>query len=205
VQYLRLCKDLVQSLSSGSEENVILLVSLLWLVCEIVGGKILPRLRGEGSVKARGDSGSRLIIMFSILLSIAIASYFGKNGVTPLPDVFFYAGIVLMLAGIVFRQYSIWVLGRFFSTSVRILSDHRMVTNGPYHFIRHPSYTGALLTFVGLGLASRTLGGTTLIVALFGLVYGYRIDVEEKALKTEFGQAYVDYAKKTKRLIPFVL
>ena len=182
-----------------------MLVSLLWLGCEIVGGKILPRLRGEGSVKARSDSGSRLIIMFSILLSIAIASYFGKNGVTPVPDVFFYAGIVLMLARIVFRQYSIWVLGRFFSTTVRILSDHRMVTNGPYHFIRHPSYTGALLTFVGLGLASRTWEGTFLIVALFGLVYGYRIDVEEKALKTEFGQAYIDYVEKTKRLIPFLL
>jgi len=196
---------LLQSLS-GSEESVILLVSLLWLACEIIGGKILPRLRG-GSVKAKatGDSGSRLIIMFSILLSIAIASYFGKNGVTPLPDVFFYAGVVLMLAGIVFRQYSIWVLGRFFSTTVRIVTDHRMVTNGPYHFIRHPSYSGALLTFVGLGLASRTWGGTFLIVALFGLVYGYRIDVEEKALKTEFGQAYIDYVKKTKRLIPFLL
>ena len=110
-----------------------------------------------------------------------------------------------MLAGITFRQYSIWVLGRFFSTTVRILSDHRMVTNGPYHFIRHPSYTGALLTFVGLGLASRTLEGTTLIVVLFVLVYSYRIGVEERALKTEFGQAYVDYAKRTKRLIPFLL
>ena len=181
-------------------------MSLLWLACEIIGGKILPRLRGASvKAKATGDSGSRLIIMFSILLSIAIASYFGKNGVLPLPDVFFYAGIVLMLAGIVFRQYSIWILGRFFSTTVRIVTDHRMVTNGPYHFIRHPSYSGALLTFVGLGLASRTWGGTFLIVALFGLVYGYRIDVEEKALKTEFGQAYIDYVKKTKRLIPFLL
>jgi len=194
-----------QSSIIGSEESVILLVSLLWLVCEIVGGKILPRLRGGGTVKAGGDSGTRLIIMLSIFVSIATASYFGKNEITPLPDAFFYAGIVLMLAGIVFRQYSIWVLGRFFSTSVRILSDHRIVTNGPYQFIRHPSYTGALLTFVGLGLASRTWGGTLVIVALFGLVYGYRIEIEEKALKTEFGQSYVDYAKKTKRLIPFLL
>jgi len=122
-----------------------------------------------------------------------------------LPDAFFYAGIVLMLVGIVFRQWAIWVLGRFFSTSVRILSDHRIVTNGPYQFIRHPSYTGALLTFVGLGLASRTWGGTLVIVALFGLVYGYRIEVEERALRAEFGQEYVSYAKRTKRLIPFLL
>jgi protein-S-isoprenylcysteine O-methyltransferase Ste14 len=55
------------------------------------------------------------------------------------------------------------------------------------------------------GLALRTWVGTLVIVALFGLVYSYRISVEEKALKAEFGQEYVDYAKKTKRLIPFIL
>ena len=182
-----------------------MLVSLLWLVCEIVGGKILPCLRGGGTVKAGGDSRSRLIIMLSIFVSVAIAFSFGKNGITPLPDAFFYAGIVLMLAGIVFRQWAIWVLGRFFSTTVRILSDHRMVTNGPYRFIRHPSYTGALLTLVGLGLASRTWGGTLVILTLFGLVYGYRIGIEEKALRAEFGQQYISYAKRSKRLIPFLL
>jgi len=141
----------------------------------------------------------------SIFVSIAIASFFGTNGVTPLPEAFFYLGIVLMLAGIAFRQWSIWVLGRFFSTTVRILSDHRIVTNGPYRLIRHPSYTGALLTLVGLGLGSRTWAGTLIILVLFGIVYNYRISVEEKALRREFGQEYVDYAKKTKRLIPFLL
>jgi hypothetical protein len=89
---------------AGSEERIILLVSLLWLVCEIVGGKILPRLRGGGTVKAGDDSGSRLIIVLSIFVSAAIAFYFGKNGITPLPGAFFYAGMVLMSVGIVFRQ-----------------------------------------------------------------------------------------------------
>jgi len=63
----------------------------------------------------------------------------------------------------------------------------------------------ALLTLVGLGLSSRTWGGTLVIVALFGLVYSYRISLEENVLKAEFGQEYIDYAKKTKRLIPFLL
>jgi protein-S-isoprenylcysteine O-methyltransferase Ste14 len=146
-----------------------------------------------------------MIIWLSIFGSITIALLFGTNGVTLLPEAFFYLGIVLMLGGIAFRQWAIWVLGRFFSTTVRILSDHRMVTNGPYHIIRHPTYTGSLLTLVGLGLASRTWGGTLVIVVLFGLVYNYRISVEEKALRAEFGQEYISYARKTKRLIPFLL
>jgi protein-S-isoprenylcysteine O-methyltransferase Ste14 len=189
----------------GPEETVILIVSLLWLFSEIVGGKIVPRLRGGGTVRARGDRGSRLIIWLSIFVSIAIASLLGTNGVTPLPEAFFYLGIVLMLAGIALRQWSIWVLGRFFSTTVRILSDHRIVTNGPYRVIRHPAYTGGLLTLMGLGLGSRTWAGTLIILVLFGIVYNYRISIEEKAMRKEFGQEYVDYAKKTKRLIPFLL
>ena len=193
-----------QYFTPGSEETVILIVSLLWGLSEIVGGKIIPRLRGGGTVKARGDRGSSVIIWLSIFVSIAIASLFGTNGVTLLPEPFFYLGIVLMLAGIAFRQWAIFVLGRFFSTTVRILSDHRIVTNGPYRVIRHPSYTGALLILVGLGLGSRTLAGTLIIVVLFGIVYNYRISVEEKALRAEFGQEYISYAKKTKRLIPFL-
>ena len=61
-----------------------------------------------------------------------------------------------------------------------------------------------LMTLLGLGLASRTWLGTIIIMVLFGLVIGYRINVEEKALKGEFGKDYLEYAKKTKRLIPFL-
>jgi len=122
-----------------------------------------------------------------------------------MPESFLYIGIGLMAVGIAFRQWAILVLGRFFSTTVRIVSDQKLVTRGPYHVVRHPSYTGALLILLGLGLGSRTWAGTMIILALFGLAYNYRINVEEKALKAELGQAYTDYAKKTKRLIPFVL
>jgi len=96
------------------------------------------------------------------------------------------------------------VLGRFFSTKVRIVSDHRIVMEGPYRFLRHPSYTGMLMILLGLGLASRTWLGTIIILALFSLVIGYRINVEENALRSEFGQEYLEYAKKTKRLFPFL-
>jgi len=179
-------------------------VCFVWVLSEVVGCYIIPRLRGRGEVKARSDKGSRLAIWLGLFVSITIAFNFGANGITPLPESFFIIGVVLMVVGIVFRQWAILVLGRFFSTRVTIMSGHRMVTNGPYRLIRHPAYTGSLLTIIGLGLAARTWTGTLIIVALSGLVYNYRINVEEKALKTEFGQEYVDYVAKTKRLIPFL-
>lgn len=187
-----------------SEESVILFLSWIWALSEIIGSYIIPRLRQKGKVKARSDRGSRLVIWLGIFVSIFLSDYFAKNTITPIPGFFFYVGIVLMLAGIVFRQWAIWVLGRFFSTRVRIVSDHRIVMKGPYRFLRHPSYTGMLMILLGLGLASRTWLGTIIILALFSLVIGYRINVEEKALKAEFGDEYREYAKKTKRLLPFL-
>jgi protein-S-isoprenylcysteine O-methyltransferase Ste14 len=187
-----------------SEESVILFISWIWALSEIIGSYIIPRLRQKGKVKARSDRGSRLVIWLGIFVSIFLSDYFAINNITPIPESFFYVGIVLMLAGIVFRQWAIWVLGRFFSTRVRIVSDHRIVMEGPYRFLRHPSYTGMLMILLGLGLASRTWLGTVIILALFSLVIGYRVSVEENALKAEFGQEYLEYAKKTKRLFPFL-
>jgi len=187
-----------------SEESVILLMSWIWALSEIVGSYIIPRLRQKGEVKTRSDRGSRLVIWLGIFIAIFLSDYFATHGVTPIPEPFFYVGIFLMMTGILFRQYSIWVLGRFFSTRVRIVSDHRIVKEGPYKYLRHPSYTGMLMILLGLGLASRTWLGTIIILALFSLVIGYRINVEEKTLRVEFGQEYVEYAKKTKRLVPIL-
>ena len=188
-----------------SEESVILFVCWVWGLSEIIGSYIIPRLRQKGEVKVRSDRGSRVAIWLGMFVAIFLTDYFAVRRITPLPEPFFYVGVVLMLTGIVFRQWAIRVLGRFFSTKVRIVSGHRIVMKGPYRFLRHPSYTGLLLILLGLGLASRTWLGTIIIVALFGLVMGYRIYVEENALKAEFGDEYVEYAKKTKRLLPCVL
>ena len=188
----------------GSEESVILLMSWIWALSEIVGSYIIPRLRQKGEVKTRSDRGSRLVIWLGIFIAILLSDYFATRGIAPIPEPFFYVGLFLMMTGILFRQYSIWVLGRFFSTKVRIVSDHRIVKEGPYKYLRHPSYTGMLMILLGLGLASRTWLGTIIILALFSLVIGYRINVEEKTLRVEFGQEYVEYAKKTKRLVPIL-
>ena len=188
-----------------SEESVILLMSWIWALSEIVGSYIIPRLRQKREVKTRSDRGSRIVIWVGMFIAIFISDYFATLGITPIPEPFFYVGLSLMAIGILFRQWAIWVLGRFFSTKVRIVSDHRIVMEGPYRYLRHPSYTGTLMILLGLGLASRTWLGTLIILALFSLVIGYRINVEENALEAEFGKEYIEYAKKTKRLFPFIL
>jgi protein-S-isoprenylcysteine O-methyltransferase Ste14 len=114
----------------------------------------------------------------------------------------FVVGLVLMAAGIVVRQWSILTLGRFFTIDVRVAPDQTVVDRGPYRWVRHPSYTGLVLFFVGLGLA---LGNwaSLLVLALLptaGLVV--RIRSEERALLGSLGDDYGRYAAGRRRLLP---
>jgi len=116
----------------------------------------------------------------------------------------FFAGITLMLAGLAFRFYAMWVLGRFFTYDVAVHAGQTIVEAGPYRYIRHPSYTGALITLVGLGLALGNWAAVLAILACMGAAYAYRISVEESALVAALGEPYKQYMRRTRRLVPFL-
>ena len=130
---------------------------------------------------------------------------FCEVGFCSLPDWVYYVGIVFMVAGTAFRQWSIAVLGRFFSGVIGVQNDQKVVEAGPYRLIRHPSYTGVLIFVVGMGLAVQSWAAILVEIAIFGVVYGYRIFVEEKVLINELGNSYVQYKKRTKRVIPRIV
>jgi len=189
---------------SSAAASLFSIVFLLWPLSEIVGGGIIPRMRRGRAKTQRADQGSVLLIFVSIAVSIAVAFSFASYGIAMLPSWAFYPGIILMAAGIALRQWSIAVLGRFFSAAVRIQQEHKVVEAGPYRYVRHPSYTGALIIFSGLGLALQSWGAVVVLVLIFAAVYGYRIRVEEEALISELGEAYIAYSRRTKKLIPYV-
>ena len=110
-----------------------------------------------------------------------------------------------MFLGVLVRQYAIAILGRFFSLTVQIAEDHMVVEKGPYRLIRHPSYTGILITFIGLGLAVQSWGAVLVLLLFFGISFGYRMRVEERTLLSGLGRDYASYMKRTKRLIPFLI
>ena len=116
----------------------------------------------------------------------------------------FFVGIALMLAGMAFRFYAMWVLGRFFTYDVAIQPDQTTVEAGPYRYIRHPSYTGALITLVGFGLALGNWAAVLAILVCMGTAYAYRISVEESALVAALGEPYKQYMRRTRRLVPFL-
>jgi protein-S-isoprenylcysteine O-methyltransferase Ste14 len=62
----------------------------------------------------------------------------------------FVVGLALMATGVLVRQWAIFVLGRFFTVDVRVHPNQTVVDRGPYRWVRHPSYSGLVLFFVGL-------------------------------------------------------
>ncbi len=114
------------------------------------------------------------------------------------------AGLGLCGAGLALRVWVRLSLGRFYSGKLQVKSGHRVVTSGPYRFVRHPGYDGLLLESLGVVVGfSSLLGG---LAWLFLLVPGfiYRIQVEEKLLVEEFGEQYQQYARRTMRLVPWI-
>ena len=188
-----------------TEAIIFQIVLSLWILSEIVGGTLIPFIRRGGVVLNRKDRGSGMFIFFIIFLSIITAIIFASASIAMLPTWFFYPGIVVMILGIIFRQWSIAVLGRFFSGTVSTQEGQKVVEKGPYKYIRHPSYTGALLILIGIGLALQSWGAVITLVLLFSLAYGYRIHIEENILISELGDPYIDYKKRTKRLIPYIV
>ena len=163
--------------------------------------------RDRGRIQTRSLGGGRwLIIAIAIGLTLAL----NMPAIAPTFDIqtkfttFFALGIVLIWAGILFRFWSIQTLGNLFSTKLVIQERHELIAKGPYKYLRNPSYSGALITFVGIGLGV----GNWLSVAallLMGMIgYAWRIGVEDKMLSAAFGQAYQEYKKRTWALVPFV-
>jgi protein-S-isoprenylcysteine O-methyltransferase len=78
------------------------------------------------------------------------------------------------------------------------------VRRGPYRLLRHPSYTGALLTVVGFGIGTGSLVPALVAIVPIVVAFLWRIRVEERMLADAFPDAWPTYARETRRLIPFL-
>lgn len=115
-----------------------------------------------------------------------------------------FSGAVLLLAGTIFRLYAIHVLGKYFSATVQIKSEHKIISSGPYQYLRHPSYTGAYIAMLGSAVFLHSITGILIFGIGMLIVYNARINTEEKTLTKEFGAFYTLYATRTYKMFPLV-
>jgi protein-S-isoprenylcysteine O-methyltransferase len=163
--------------------------------------------RAKASRSRSVDRGSLRMLWLVIFVSVSLA-YWLAIAVPSLrfgpPSLCVGFGSALVIAGLTVRWYAILYLGRFFTVDVAIASDHRLVDSGPYRFVRHPSYTGALMAFLGLGLCLCNWASVAVIVLPALFAFSRRIRIEEAALTAGLGDAYRDYRRRTRALIPAV-
>lgn len=164
-------------------------------------------LRERGQVHDRQDQGSKRVLVFSCWLALALGLTIAcgvRSATLPgNPWIWVTFGSVLMLLGLWLRVWSVRTLGRFFRRTVMVQGVHRVIQEGPYRLVRHPSYTGFLVSTFGFGLA---FGNWLALIVQFSIVFLaflQRIAVEESVLARELGEPYQAYMRHSKRLIPY--
>jgi protein-S-isoprenylcysteine O-methyltransferase Ste14 len=171
-------------------------------------GELPTAWRTRSSFGARTDRGSYVFWIVSWFIGIELA-YLAAEHVRGLslsggawwPVIL---GLVLFWAGAGLRWWAVRTLGRFFRLTVVVQQGHRMIDTGPYRYVRHPAYTGAMLTVLGVGVAFDNALSIVacLVFPLLGVLR--RIKVEEDELRRSLGRPYREYARHTPRLIPGV-
>jgi protein-S-isoprenylcysteine O-methyltransferase len=163
--------------------------------------------RSRSRTGTKQDRSTLRVLWVVIMISIGAGVFIAMNwraGALPYGRTFAIAGVVLFAAGLIFRWWAIITLGRFFTVDVTIEKDHELVERGPFQLVRHPSYTGVLLAFVGFALTLRNWGAILVILVPIFVAFVRRMNVEEEALRGALGERYAAYMRRTKRLIPGV-
>lgn len=134
--------------------------------------------------------------VISVLVPYTVITKHGKS--------IFIVGLLIAAAGQGLRLVAVHQLGSSFTFKIHTAPGQAVVNSGLYRFVRHPSYTGALICALGFTIAYTNWLAPLMVLVL---AYGYtqRIPAEEHALAEGLGEPYKQYMSHTKRLIPFVL
>jgi protein-S-isoprenylcysteine O-methyltransferase Ste14 len=111
-------------------------------------------------------------------------------------------GIVLIFLGVLLKIWVLRTLGRYWSVHIEIREGHKLITDGPYKFIRHPSFLSTAIK----GIAFMLLLNAYISIALFFVICFplllKRIHLEEEELTKLFGVEYLDYRNSVSTFFP---
>jgi len=168
-------------------------------------GLVIPEERGQAEKRVTRQT---VFFVVSGLLGMALLLFMpfcDRHGIAVLPDYQWirYLGLGLSALGGFVAFLSVLNLGRQYSPEVTIQSEHKLITTGLYHYIRHPRYLGLFVLILGFALIFRAWVGVILDLVLLGALI-WRISDEEKMLHQEFGEGWEVYVRHTWRLLPYI-
>lgn len=116
----------------------------------------------------------------------------------------YWSGVLITAFGLGFSVWARRILGRNWSGTVTLKTDHELIQTGPYRLVRHPIYTGILLGFLGSAIARNEWRGLIALL-LVSVALWRKLRMEERWLSELFGDRYAQYRESTWALIPHLL
>lgn len=183
-----------------------ILLFLLILFMVIRAPFIYSRARTEKKVNKTTLIDRTLILLFTLGMAVVPLIYI----ITPFfdtcslgwPDVLRISGIFLYLFSLFCIFFIHLALGKNWSMQLALCEEHKLITTGPYRYIRHPMYTAFCGMMVGqLFLTSNWFVGCFGLATLL-LFLGIRIPKEERMMAEQFGDEYRVYSSQTGMLFP---
>ncbi len=182
----------------------------IWLLCLYALGivgiliKFIPARTREKGIEKRIADRRRFFPLIFLPIDWLIPPLIVLTGIGRLPalwPIIRLIGFALSLYALVILLWVPRVLGRFLIPQAAVFPDHELVTAGPFKFLRHPSFSGALALWLGTALGTLNW---LLFVLWFPLLIGktMQAQAEEEILYAKFGTAYAAYAQRTWRFVP---
>jgi protein-S-isoprenylcysteine O-methyltransferase Ste14 len=164
--------------------------------------------RSRGVKVARSHKGGREVALLALAwIGFFVPLAWVGSGVLAFADyslrpTVYAAGVVCYALGLWLFHRSHAELGRYWSITLELREEHRLVTSGVYRRVRHPMYTALFLYSLGQALVlPNWVAGPSYLVA-FGVLYALRVRAEERMMLAAFGEQYRAYMARTKRLVP---
>jgi len=180
----------------------------LWMVASVsvLANILQPAYRPFEGSRTQEDRGTAAQILWTVYLTQAAALLelaWRRRVAIPL-DLTTWAALASVVGGLALRTWAVVLLGPWFTWNVTVQTGQQLVTRGPYRFIRHPGYTGALIMFVASCVLLRSWVVALLAVLALVLAFQRRIRYEE-ALLVKTLPRYQEYISRTYKLFPGIL
>jgi protein-S-isoprenylcysteine O-methyltransferase Ste14 len=160
--------------------------------------------RAQDEEADRGSMGLIMLAGWIGMLGAFVVAGIPAFMITRGQKTWFVVGLIVLLSGRFLRRHCWRMLGKHFTGDVKASADQPVIEQGVYRWVRHPSYTGGMLMYVGTGLALTNWLSVLIITFAGAAAYAYRVRVEEQALQANLGARYREYMSRTKRFVPFV-
>lgn len=179
----------------------------LMIVISILASLFQPDYSPFKSAKDEHDKGTALHIIWAVYLSqIFVLAEFVFNDYQGSMQwsVISIIGAALAVCGLLFRSWAFLELGHYFTWHISVSKSQKVVDTGPYFYVCHPGYSGALLTYVATGLMFHSWVATFVSILILFYAFYRRIKFEEEFLVIHLGAEYLAYLNKRKKIIPYL-